>query len=119
MANILGEWPVKTHVPVPGLFMYPLIQAGHKVVIKDEHGQLYFEAYSSVNPTTPYFRIKVEYSGSTGAVQGKERYMPTGVEYSVTAYIKEFGDYAYILGYAQTHTTAEDSGGQWDGNRPK
>lgn len=113
--SILYEWTIKNHNNTN--FANPLVIESDRVVIRAEtSGNHYFEAYHQ-GATNYYLRGRVTYDAGADSISGKFLY--DSVDYEVNARAKTFGDHIYIFGFARNFMSAEESGGQWDGNRPR
>jgi hypothetical protein len=116
--SILGSWPISNEYTLPTRFLRPVVTDDHTVVISVRpDGSLWFAAYETNPPKALLFEGTVNYhTGSTDSVYGSFGY--DGRMYHVVADAKFLDNRWYIFGFAMSKIGAEDSGGQWDGNRP-
>ncbi len=111
--NILGVWPVKKDVKQ---FSSGLVLKGYTVTFTESGGKA---AIKVMNGTAVEFEsgYYLDISADQGSVYGT--FSISNADYFVVAYVRDFGDHAYIFGNIRKKLNAADSGGQWDGNRPR
>lgn len=115
--SILGKYAITRHIELPERYSRALITQDDTVEITESGGIPTIEVCDSDNNV--FIRGEVVYHDTVGkeSIHGKVVYL--GVDYYVSAYARSSDDEVYISGFATSRAAAEDSGGQWDGNRPK
>lgn len=119
--SIVNDWPIKTDYALPERFSSQLIVANERVNIQDLGGGFAQVDVYHQGSATPYMSGQVEYHNQAAkdSIHGRINFVANGKACYIVAYALSVGREWYIFGSAMTHTGAADSGGQWDGNRPK
>lgn len=114
--SIRGVYKISRDLSLPGYYTGPLVKSGHEVEISDSTGTLKIVVRDQLGAV--YIEGSVKFHDPKElSVYGQVTAFGTKICY-VEAYVRDFGDHCYIFGFAAT-AGAADSGGQWDGNRPK
>lgn len=116
--GIFGTWPITNAPAMSDRFGTRLIVEKQKVVITelDDKKKAKVDVYDSNGAL--YITGTVSYNADKDSIQGNIARLDPPTEVSISAYAMLFDTYWYIFGFAMTKGSA-DSGGQWDGNRPK
>lgn len=119
--SIEGSWPIKNNVDLPERFVHPLITSNESVVITDlGAGKAKVDVYDSEGRL--YMsgdEVLFDNATRKEAIHGKIKILANNTYCYISAYSRFAIDYEYIFGVAMTKKSADDSGGQWDGNRPR